>query len=241
MTPLVRRVLVAIAALLVMVLTARLGVWQLDRAQQKVALRDAQMAQAQAPVLGASQLAVQADQVQAQRYRRVRLQGRWLAEHTVFLDNRQMDGRPGFFVVTPLALGPRDVVLVQRGWAPRDQLERNRLPAISSHTGVVTVTGHVDIWPSRLAQLGPEAPGPIRQNLDQAAFERETGQSLRPLSIRQDAPAPEGDADLRRQWPVSADRVATHYGYAVQWFSLCALVGGLYVWFQLIRPRRRAH
>ena len=34
--------------------------------------------------------------------------------------------------------------------------------------------------------------------------------------------------------------VHKHYGYAFQWFALCALIVGLYVWFQLIRPRRRA-
>ena len=32
------------------------------------------------------------------------LQGRWQAEHTVYLDNRQMQGRPGFYVLTPLLL-----------------------------------------------------------------------------------------------------------------------------------------
>ena len=34
---------------------------------------------------------------------RVRLEGIWRPEHTVFLDNRQMKGRPGFFVVTAAA------------------------------------------------------------------------------------------------------------------------------------------
>jgi surfeit locus 1 family protein len=34
--------------------------------------------------------------------------------------------------------------------------------------------------------------------------------------------------------------VHKHYGYAVQWFLLCALIAGLYAWFQILRPRRRA-
>jgi surfeit locus 1 family protein len=33
--------------------------------------------------------------------------------------------------------------------------------------------------------------------------------------------------------------VHKHYGYAFQWFSLSLLTVGLYVWFQLIQPRRR--
>jgi surfeit locus 1 family protein len=32
--------------------------------------------------------------------------------------------------------------------------------------------------------------------------------------------------------------VAKHHGYAFQWFALCALIGLLYVWFQLIAPLR---
>ena len=51
-------------------------------------------------------------------HRPVILHGHWLAAATVYLDNRQMNGRPGFYVLTPLQLDDRpEVVLVQRGWA----------------------------------------------------------------------------------------------------------------------------
>ena len=43
-----------------------------------------------------------------------------------------------------------------------------------------------------------------------------------------------------RQWPRPAADVHKHYGYAFQWFGLCALIAILYVWFQFIQPRRRA-
>jgi surfeit locus 1 family protein len=42
---------------------------------------------------------------------------------------------------------------------------------------------------------------------------------------------------LLRQWPKPAVDIQKHYGYAFQWFALCALLAGLYVWFQLLRPR----
>jgi surfeit locus 1 family protein len=44
---------------------------------------------------------------------------------------------------------------------------------------------------------------------------------------------------LLRQWPTSFPDVHKHYGYAFQWFGLTALVVVLYVWFQIIAPRRR--
>ena len=48
--------------------------------------------------------------------------------------------------------------------------------------------------------------------------------------------APDG---LLRAWAAPDAGLHKHYGYAFQWFLLSALILGLYVWFQLIRPRRR--
>jgi surfeit locus 1 family protein len=45
---------------------------------------------------------------------------------------------------------------------------------------------------------------------------------------------------LQRQWTPAVLDVSKHHGYALQWFALSALITGLYVWFQLIRPRRRS-
>jgi surfeit locus 1 family protein len=164
----------------------------------------------------------------------VQLQGRWLAAHTVFLDNRQMGGRPGFFVVTPLELAPGDAVLVQRGWVPRDAEQRTRLPAVPTPAGSVQVAGRIAPPPSRLFAFAADAPGAIRQNLDLGAFSREIGVRLRPLSVQQLAGPQDG---LQRDWPQPAVDVSKHYGYAFQWFALATLIAGLYVWFQLLRPR----
>ena len=78
----------------------------------------------------------------------------------------------------------------------------------------------------------------IRQNLDLAAFERETGLKLRPMSLMQAQADDTRHDGLARQWPEPAADVAKHHGYAFQWFALSALVVGLTLWFQVIRPRR---
>jgi surfeit locus 1 family protein len=57
---------------------------------------------------------------------------------------------------------------------------------------------------------------------------------LRPVSLLQESPADDG---LQRDWARPAADVHKHYGYAFQWFALCALIGGLYVWFRLLRPK----
>lgn len=231
------KVLVAVAAVAMMLITARMGWWQLDRAQQKLALQAAIESQAQAVPLSVAQLPVNDEDAQAQWHRPVNLRGRWQASATVFLDNRQMRGRPGFFVMTPLILPDGTAVLVQRGWVPRDQLDRTRLPEVPTSAQDIEIQGRMAPWPSRLTQLGEDAPGVIRQNLDAQGFARETALSLRPFSVQQTV-APQGDG-LLRDWPVPAVDVHKHYGYAGQWFTFCAMIAGLYVWFQIIRPRRR--
>ena len=234
---------VLLATLLGVAVAVRLAVWQLDRAAQKLAMQTALDARATLPVLEAAQLAADASGAEPQHYRRVSLRGRWLAERTVFLDNRQMNGRVGFFVVTPLQLAApvdsSDAVLVQRGWAPRDLLDRTQLPKLVTPAGDVDVVGLIAPPPAKLYEFQSAGEGTIRQNLDLTSFARETGLRLRPLSVLQsDSSATAGDG-LLRQWPRPALDVHKNYGYAFQWFALGALMTGLYVWFQLIRPRLR--
>lgn len=229
---------VLVAALVGIAVTARLGVWQLSRAAQKEALQSALDSRAVLPALDASSLAGHVDDAPAQHYRRVVLRGRWQADRTVFLDNRQMGGRPGFYVVTPLQLEhAHGAVLVQRGWSPRDMADRTRVPEVVSPPGPVEIEGLIAPPPGRLYEFSGEASGAIRQNLELDAFARETGLVLRPMSVLQlDSPSSAGDG-LARQWPKPAVDVHKHYGYAFQWFALAALIAGLYVWFQLVRPR----
>ncbi len=233
-----RRWAVLLAAVLGAALTARLGVWQLDRAAQKVALQTAQERQRALPALDFASLPADADAAAQQWHRAVQLQGRWDAARTVYLENRQMHGRPGFYALTPLLLDDGSAVVVQRGWLPRDQLDRTRIVAEPPPPGPVQVQGRIAPAPSRLYEFEGAGAGLIRQNLDLDAFARETGLVLRPWTVvmTADAVPPDG---LQRDWPVPAAGVHKHYGYAFQWFSLSALVVGLYVWFQVLRPRRR--
>src|SRR5690606_19695878 len=126
--------------------TARLGVWQLDRAAQKMAIERTLAERTRMPALPAGVLARDAAALAPQLHRRIAVSGRWLAQHTIYLDNRPLDGRAGFIVVTPLLLGPHDAVLVQRGWAPRDRADRARVPAASLPPGEVRLEARIAAW-----------------------------------------------------------------------------------------------
>ncbi|HET6598608.1 MAG TPA: SURF1 family protein, partial [Burkholderiaceae bacterium] len=134
--------IVLLAAVIGIALTANLGAWQLRRAAQKLALQANLDARSHLPALDARDLARTASAAEAQYDRAVHLRGKWVEERTVFLDNRQMNGRVGFFVVTPLQLENRaEAVLVQRGWVARDFVDRTRLPALAVAPGTVEIDG----------------------------------------------------------------------------------------------------
>ena len=242
-----RRWIVLSAAVLAVGVTARLGLWQLDRAAQKIAIQAAIERERARPALDALALAGDDAGARSQQHRAVRLEGRWLPDATVYLENRPMAGRTGFLAITPLALDDGRVLLVQRGWLPRDAADRTHIVAPPPPPGRVRVDGRVALALSHAFELAPASipPGAIRQNLDIAEFARESGLKLLPLVVvQEDGAEPPADG-LLRQWPVPTADVHKHYGYAFQWFALSALVLLLYVWFQLIRPRTarpdRAH
>lgn len=226
-----------LATLLAVSATLALGRWQLSRAAQKEALQTAiEQRRALPPLAGTDWLG---EPPGAVLHRQVLLRGRFLPEHTIFLDNRQMRARQGFFVLTPFAIehSPKAVV-VQRGWAPRNFLDRGALPEIATPGGTVAIEGRIAPAPAKLMEFNHAEQGRIRQNLDLDAFRAQTGLELLPLSILQTRGA-QADGELLRDWPMPASNVETNYGYAFQWFALAALIAFLYVWHQWIRPRRR--
>lgn len=226
-----------LAALLGIGATFALGLWQLGRAHQKEALANAIQSREEMVPLDSAGL-LSGDR-RALLHRPVQLRGTWVPERTVFLDNRQMEGRAGFYVLTPLRLAGSDaVVLVQRGWAPRHFESREALPRVETPPGEVLLQGRIAPPPAKLYQFGPAGSGPIRQNLDLLPFAAETGlELLADVTVQQTGPASQG---LRREWPETGGRgPETNYGYAFQWWALCGLIAFLYVWFQFIQPRRR--
>ncbi len=237
-----RRVVVLVVSLLGLAITLRAGFWQMDRAAQKEIAQARQQARAQAQawtnaelLQGLPALAGQ-PQPADMRDQPVQLTGHWLTAHTVYLDNRSMDGRAGFYVASPLALADGAVVWVQRGWAPRDATDRTRLPTVQTPSASVQVQGRLAAGLSQTFALGGDAKGAIRQNLDFAQMQAPFKQPVLSMVVVQtDAPSD----GLLRHWPPPASGADKNRAYAVQWFAMAGLILVLYVWFQILRPLTR--
>jgi surfeit locus 1 family protein len=262
MTLVSARGVVLVAALVSVGLTTQLGRWQLGRAEAKRAAQAELAWRSQLPPWGnADWPCAPSVLTPLPMQQPVRLTGRWWPERSVLLENRPMAGRTGFIVLTPLRLSSSAhadcsgrVVLVQRGWVPRDAQDRLRLPSLPSPAGEVVVSGRLMAEPSRLYALGeealPQGAGPVvRQNTDAAFWRAWIGQSpvagavlqLQAEGVQSAAsavPGPVSSDGLLRDWPAPDLGQGKHLAYAAQWFAMAALIMGLYVWHQLIRPRR---
>lgn len=144
---------ITLATILVISATVSLGRWQLSRAAQKEALQAGIDAQKLLPPIEQDAFLALGDAKRAPSegpglndlmYRPVKLRGLWLAPQTVYLDNRQMNGLQGFYVLTPFAIeGSEQTVMVQRGWVQRNFNDRTQLAPIETPAGLVEVTGLV--------------------------------------------------------------------------------------------------
>jgi surfeit locus 1 family protein len=218
-------------------LTSALGVWQWSRGEQKVA-RQGEIEQRQSLALLDERALPSSGVPPELLHRPVVLHGTWVPERTVYLDNRQMQGKPGFYVVTPLRLGAgKAAVLVERGWIPRNFEHREQLQPVDTPAGPVEVRGRIAPPPPKLYEFAGAGAGAIRQNLDLGRFRAETGLVLLDVAVQQSGPASEG---LLREWPAADSGAATNFGYAFQWWAMSALIAVLYVWFQFIAPRRKS-
>lgn len=142
-----------------------LGLWQLGRAEERDALR-------QAIEAGRSQEAVVLTALSPSEelvpWRAAVSQGRWSHEHTVLLQNRNLDGRPGYWLATPLLLpspppSPNRLDAVLAGSAEPTLLEGGEGDAnagylsrgpVSQETAVLVLRG----WLPHDMQAGGAAP-----------------------------------------------------------------------------------
>ena len=204
-----------LVTLLVVTLTVSAGIWQTHRAQYKSALQAHYEAQAKsAPVA----LPGGVIDVEANRFRRVRVIGQFDPAHEVLLDNVILRGIPGYQVVTPLKLAKENAyVLINRGWVARGA-DRSLLPEIRTPLGEVTVEG-IAVPPSgKFLELSTQTvEGKVWQNMHFKRMQAQLPLRLQSLMVVQLNDNGDG---LMRHWERPDTGMEKHAGYAFQWFAM---------------------
>ncbi len=216
-------------------LTLALGNWQLGRGQEKTALKARLVEFARGPAINVSVREIDARDVV---FRPVEARGTFEPRYMVLIDNRVRHGVAGYHVVTPLRLGDGSrYVLVNRGWVAGSG-DRGRLPKVSTPQGTIVVRGLAVIPGQRFFELSANiAEGKVWQNLTLDRYRQAVPIAIQPFVIEQDPNAAPDDGLIREWLPpdIGADR---HYGYAVQWFALSALILVLYLVTHVRRKRK---
>lgn len=236
----------AIAGSLGIWATSALGLWQLRRAAEKERLQQSVEAAARAAptVPDAQGLRDSTTMI----HRHLRLQGRWLPDDVIYLDNRPQAGQAGLYVLMPLRIEqPIAVdVIVNRGWIPRNGNERARIAPYSTPRGTVDVTGVALAEEPRLLELSnaERSLKGIWQNFDYDAYAKVSGRAPLPLVVRQDRESTTEPDGLSRDWPdrggVLQSQIDRHHGYAFQWFALAVTLAVLLLYqvFRVLRNGR---
>ncbi|HBK44619.1 MULTISPECIES: SURF1 family protein [unclassified Polynucleobacter] len=230
------RIVATLSALLVILVGCGAGIWQLNRADQKIRLGESLAAKLQMPVLNANLDGLSLEQAAE---RRILARGRFIPVEAIWLDNRPRpipeggsgaSGQSGFYVMMPLKLDGQEAVLwVNRGWAPRNNQDRVELPPVKTADELVTIEGVAFAHPGRVYELGQKSDTKssprIEQNFDLALEAQSHEWKQLPFIVRESDSA--NKDGLVRNWPSPTSGVDRHYAYAFQWFAL-ALAGFLF-------------
>jgi surfeit locus 1 family protein len=206
-----------------------LGLWQLDRADEKREQARLLSARAEMPAL---ELVAPVSDPEALRFRKLRARGVFEGEGQILIENRRHANRTGFHVITPLRVGGTDMrVLVNRGWIPA---QPDGTPTDAPvPEGPVEVVGetHIPSAPALALHGGPDAAkawGTRWPYLTVELYSAAAGHALEPVVILQDPGDPTGFA---RSWPRELPKEGMHIGYAIQWFAFALIA--LVLWLRL--------
>ncbi len=191
-----------------------LGVWQLDRYQEKQTIEN-DLNQRSHQTLTFAELQTREDP----RFYAVSLSGRFNNDRYFLLDNRIFQGRVGYHVLMPFQTTSGETVLVDRGWISGSQ-DRSRLPTVLGIHGLTTISGQSwqpdeafllaeDVWSNNWPK--------VIQAVDSAAMADALEVQLPPWLVILDNQQP---GSLQRNFEPINTQSERHLGYAIQWFAL---------------------
>lgn len=205
----------------------RLGIWQLDRLDQRRAFNHQVETMRVAEKLDLNQN-VPSD-INTMEWRPVTVTGEYDFENQIAIRNQYLDNQYGYHLVTPLLFNGK-AVLVDRGWIPADG---NSAPANwrkYDEMGQVTVTGQIRLGSGKPAFGGVADALPadgqkleVWNNLDVPNISKQTSYPMLDVYIQPSLDAGDVAPPIPYQPEVDLTE-GPHFGYALQWFAFAAIL-----------------
>ncbi len=214
----------SLVALAVFALFIRLGFWQLERADEKLALETIYRNHIEAEPVELTQGGPLRAQSGWMHWRRCVLDGAFDPETVLLLDNQVYRGTVGYQVFSRFVLEDGAAVLVDRGWVAAPATRR-AAPRLTTPAGRLTLSGVAKPVPVAGIKLGQELPELLGDNLlrlqriDLTQIATRNDWELLPYVVRLDPDASGGFTWNGTEPGFNRER---HLGYAFQWFALAA-------------------
>jgi surfeit locus 1 family protein len=238
-----RYILMTLLVVAAMAVMARLGVWQLERREQRIARNADLVAKLEAaPIsLNEAALAVQwplPEDRAAVRNLQAEAAGEYDFNNQLLLVQQNYREMPGAHLVVPLVLaGANEAVLVDRGWIPFDDVQTGRWQQYDDQRGTVAISGRVQ--PSQIlfgraaeqasASAGAQQARTEWYRIDIEAIQGQMPYTLLPVYLLE-SPGSQGNTALPYRIEPEVDlSEGPHLGYAAQWFAFAVVAGVVYV------------
>lgn len=228
-----------LGAIVVTILLARLGFWQLDRAHEKDAIHKQFLERSRGEPMDLAAAGADRNDPEYMSWRRVVLHGHYDPSQQYLLDNQVYDDKFGYDVFTPFVLdGDGTRVLVNRGWLP-GPFDRRDIPRWETPAGEQQLVGLAKAPYRPGIVLGEKQVEQVRPGIFRAEILElndigaANGWRLLPYIVRLEPPAPAGWV---RDWPPTGSGAAKSLGYAFQWFAMAAAVVIIYI---IVNSKRR--
>jgi surfeit locus 1 family protein len=228
-----------IATLALIPLFIHLGMWQFNKAMIKQRLQDQYEVSAKQQDAALPSDFTHLDDL---RYKHVLVQGEYLTQYQILLDNQVEGEVAGYHVITPLRLHERNqVLLIDRGWVPALP-NHTDLPAIETPAGEQEVSGQIWVPSQKFYTLKnddnhTEKWQAVWQNMDMKSYAKAVPFEVVPVVLRM---SPKNAGGFVRNWVRPDDRIQTHLSYAYQWFGFAMATLGIYLFVSLRRGKALA-
>jgi surfeit locus 1 family protein len=196
----------------------KLGLWQYSKAELRKEIQSSYNASLDQDAL---MLPNNLNNVDAWKYKKVKVKGHFETKYQILLDNQVEDNTAGFHVITPLKLeGRNDYVLINRGWVAGGN-NHTDTPTISTPSESLEIIGLVWIPSKRIFTLESDIEknkwNTVWQHMDMDRYQKNVPIHILPLVIKLDAKSNAGG--FVRNWQLPPSKIATNMGYAYQWFG----------------------
>ena len=217
-----------IVFLLILPVLLRLGFWQLDRAEEKRDLIELFKKQNQSGPLYIKDFINNDEKL---NYRLAKIDGHYVLEKQLFIDNKVHQGKTGVHVMTPFKLkNSQYSILVNRGWVPM-VIDRSSLPKIETTSGFLKLSGKIKLLGKKPFMVGDQFQSnegwpALMQWISFKDIENKSGLKLLPYIFLLDE---EEQSGYVRNWKPVVMQPEKSTSYAVQWFTLALALVIIYI------------